>query len=137
MRAKIGELSSSCFSRALPQVSKDRPQYCAPETVENQNFTKGSDVYSMGVVLCELFTGKQATGDGVQSLVEFVNNSELRDICLRMVCKNPTERLAVTDALKAVSPVALTSEYGTCPQKRFVKGLLEGSKTVTLIDSNI
>ena len=136
MKAKIGELGIACLSRVL-HTNNGSSQYTAPETAENQDFTPESDVFSMGVVLCELFTGKHAVQvHGVQALIESVDVSDLQTVCDRMVCLNPSERLPAVDTLKMVNPVALMMEYSKCPPKRLVKGLLEGSERLTLIDSS-
>jgi formylglycine-generating enzyme required for sulfatase activity len=83
------------------------PYYMAPEQVTGQNITEQVDVYSFGVLLFELLTGKKPiTGDAVERIFYSILNEPLKleplyeagvpqpvcDLIARCTAKNPAER---------------------------------------------
>jgi len=61
-KVRITDFGLSCLEAELPQIdaSSGTPPYMAPEQLAGGGATKQSDIYSLGLVLYELFTGKRA-----------------------------------------------------------------------------
>ena len=75
---KVAKLTDFGISRALNSPSSSErsdvvwgsPQYLAPELIEGETPSPSSDVYSLGAVLYEIFTGKPPfEGDSVDELL--------------------------------------------------------------------
>ena len=117
-----------------PQVRVGTPAYMAPEQHEGREVTVRSDVYALGLVLYELFTGKPAFGGSTPaelsrrqresapaspaSLVEGLDPSVER-VILRCLEKDPGLRpasaLAVTAALPGGDPIGAALAAGETP----------------------
>jgi len=61
---EAGEITTQTGRRALT------PEYASPEQIQGNRVTTASDVYSLGVVLCELLAGKRPFSTDRRSLVE-------------------------------------------------------------------
>jgi hypothetical protein len=115
------------------------PAYMAPEQLAGGEVTARSDIYALGLVLYELFTGKRAL-EGA-SLAELIHNREksgvlppsaiVRDLspeiesaimrCLRPVpAERPSSALAVTAALAGGDPLAAALAAGETPSPEMV-----------------
>jgi len=115
------------------------PGYMAPELDEGRDPSVRSDVYSLGLVLYELFTGKPAFDEGTRSaparrrnhskitppsdIVENIDSAAERAI-LRCLKEAPEERpasaLAVAAALPGGDPVAMALAAGETPSPEMV-----------------
>lgn len=131
MKAKLSDLGEA---RLTDQVLVR--DYVSPERGEHRPLTPATDVFSMGLTMCELFTGIKATYKlGTrEALLKAVEHSVLYDICSQMMFRTYTMRISVVDALRGVEHVMDTPDYWNCPSKRFVKGKVNGAVQVTLID---
>ncbi len=106
-------------------IRSGTPTYMAPEQLSGKGVSVASDIYSLGLVLFELFTGKQAfKASSHQELVrmheeeEPISPSSLVDhidpaaesVIMRCLAKRPAERppsaLAVAGALPGGDPLA-------------------------------
>jgi len=97
-------------------------EYASPEQINGENITVASDVYSLGVILYELLTGKRPHYFKDKSLNEILNiiqtkepiapsenskfkiqnsNSELDLIALKALCKDVSERYQTVSELSA------------------------------------
>ena len=115
------------------------PAYMAPEQLAGGEVTARSDIYALGLVLYELFTGKRAL-EGA-NLAELINNREqsgilppsaiVRDLspeiesaimrCLRPVpADRPSSALAVTASLAGGDPLAAAIAAGETPSPEMV-----------------
>ena len=115
------------------------PAYMAPEQLAGDEVTARSDIYALGLVLYELFTGKRAL-EGA-NLAELINNREqsgivapsaiVRDLspeiesaimrCLRPVpAERPFSALAVTASLAGGDPLAAAIAAGETPSPEMV-----------------
>ena len=122
------------------EVRAGTPAYMAPEQLNGEELTPRSDIYSLGLVLYEVFTGKRAFE--ATSLVELVElrragtmpsspSNHVRDIdplvervILRCLEKDPAERpasaLQVAAALPGGDPLAAALAAGETPSPEMV-----------------
>ena len=115
------------------------PAYMAPEQLAGREVTARSDIYALGLVLYEIFTGKRAI-EGA-NLAELIHNREqsgvlppseiVRDLspeiesaimrCLRpSPAERPSSALAVTAALAGGDPLAAALAAGETPSPEMV-----------------
>jgi hypothetical protein len=138
-----GEARIMDFGLALAAGEDDgtisgTPAYMAPEQLEGQPATVQSDLYALGLVMYELFTGKQA--HGAQTMRERVRelsseivtpSNVIRDIdpaveriILRCLSNDPSQRPAsareVIGALPGGDPLAAALAAGETPSPRIV-----------------
>jgi len=108
-------------ARAGPSVTQHgvvigSPAYMAPEQIEGENVDKRTDLYSLGVILYEMLTGKQPfTGlNSIETLMQHLNAEvpslyeanpaiivpdEVEDLVMRCLEKQPDARFAGADEL--------------------------------------
>ena len=132
MEAKIGNLA---FARYVFEHAErlDRGHaYIAPE-IRGKMQSPEADVYSLGVTLAELITGKDPAGKAIQDLVgSGIFLESVRTICFQMTSRNPAERPQAQTCLGSLQATCQSADYQRCPPKRAVKGKSHG-RVVTLI----
>jgi serine/threonine-protein kinase len=120
------------------EIRAGTPSYMAPEQLAGKQVSVRSDIYALGLVLYELFTGKQAyeartpaelqqmqesTPTSPSSLVDGLDPSVERAI-LRCLEKDPRQRpataLAVAAALPGGDPLAEALAAGETPSPEMV-----------------
>ena len=158
-RARIADfgLAGLVEDRRDRDVIAGTPGYMAPEQYAGQGTSTRSDVYALGLVLYELFTGRPAfavvKGDRVAGLAdrpEPPNPSTLvadidpavERVILRCLEKNPARRpssaIAVASALPGGDPLAAALAAGETPSPEMVAaagnvdGISVGSAVVCL-----
>ena len=121
-----------------PEVRSGTSAYMAPEQIEGKEVTVLSDIYALGLVLYEIFTGKRAFAEkaaGVlhgredrtpsrpTSLVKDLDPS-VEKVILRCLENQPTSRpanaLAVSAALPGGDPLAAALAAGETPSPEMV-----------------
>jgi len=121
-----------------PEVRSGTPAYMAPEQLEGREVTTLSDIYALGLVLYEIFTGKRAFGE--KSLGVLQNHSDhtpsrpssvvkdldpiIEKVILRCLEAEPHSRppnaLAVSAALPGGDPLAAALAAGETPSPEMV-----------------
>ncbi len=130
-----------------PEVRNGTPAYMAPEQLAGREVTMRSDIYSLGLVLYEMFTGRRAFE--ASTLAELIRVREeslptspstvapdldpaMERIILRCLDPDPRNRpataLAVAAAMPGDDPLAAALEAGETPSPELVaaSGQTEG-----------
>src|ERR1700758_3572299 len=120
------------------EVRSGTPAYMAPEQIEGREVTMLSDIYALGLVLYEIFTGRRAFAEKPVGVLSAGTNrtptrpsSVVRDIdpivekvILRCLEENPVSRpptaLAVSAALRGGDPLAAALAAGETPSPEIV-----------------
>jgi len=140
-RAKITDFGLAGLEEAIagPDVQSGTPAYMAPEQIAGKEVTVKSDIYALGLLLYEIFTGKRAfeattlaelrraqtesTPTSPSSLVEGMDPAAER-VILRCIEKPPAGRpesaLAVAAALPGGDPLAAALAAGETPSPEVV-----------------
>jgi len=121
-----------------PEVRSGTPAYMAPEQIEGREVTMLSDIYALGLVLYEIFTGKRAFAEKTVGLPQGREDRTLRrpssvvkdldpiieKVILRCLEENPTSRppnaLAVSAALPGGDALAAALAAGETPSPQMV-----------------
>src|SRR6185369_12532201 len=122
------------------------PGYMAPEQLTGKEVTRSSDIYALGLVLYELFTGKAAfEANNLHDLIKLHQNSAptspsnhvknidplVEKVILRCLEKDPQQRpksaIQVAAALPGGDPLAAALAAGETPSPEMVAA--SGEKT--------
>lgn len=133
MKASIMDFGISISTDALLRVTKigsamGTPHYMAPEQCEGQSVDQRADIYSMGVIMYEVFTGRLPfVGDTpLQVMLAHLKSvpqkptelipelpGELEQVILKALEKAPQNRYqSVQDLLRALQPLFASSMSG-------------------------
>jgi serine/threonine-protein kinase len=147
-KARITDFGLAVVSEELrgEEVMAGTPAYMAPEQLKGQEVTKQSDIYALGLVLYELFTGKRVyEAKSLNELIELhekstpaTPSSYIKDIdplaervILRCLEKDPQARPAtamqVALALPGGDPLQAALALGETPSPEMVAA--SGEKT--------
>ena len=147
-RARITDFGVAVVAHELrsDEVIAGTPAYMAPEQLTGKEVTQRSDIYSLGLVLYELFTGKRVfDANNLPELLKLHNqttpttpSSHVKDIdplvekvILRCLEKDPNKRpgsaLQVAAALPGGDPLAAALAAGETPSPEMVAAA--GEKT--------
>ena len=105
------------FARALSQTTlvltsiKGTPLYMAPELVQEQPYNEKIDIWSLGIILYELFHGRPPYyTESIYKLVQMIMNNpiewpesmsgEFKGFLMRMLEKDPANRASAEELLK-------------------------------------
>jgi serine/threonine-protein kinase len=108
------------------KVREGTPAYMAPEQLAGKEASVRSDLYALGLVLHEMFTGKRAFANGSERITPTSVTSGVKDIdplvervivrCLNVDPRNrPASALAVAAALPGGDPLAAALAAGDTP----------------------
>src|SRR5262245_19372922 len=141
-RARITDFGVAAIAREVRQdhVNAGTPAYMAPEQLRGEQVTVRSDVYALGLVLYELFTGKRAiqassladaerhhsSGSSVTTPSELVSDLDpnVERVILRCLERDPAARPAsaiqVAAALPGGDPLQAALAAGETPSPEMV-----------------
>jgi serine/threonine protein kinase len=120
--------------------------YLSPEQVEGVDLGAGTDVYSLGLVLLEAFTGRTAfPGDVLDSALARLDNDPaipgdmpagLADVVRRMTSRDPADRPTALDAMVALRAPIIDLMGGQRPHARDAEAeRLEAVRRYNLLDT--
>jgi serine/threonine-protein kinase len=138
-KVRITDFGLAGLAESIADVRSGTPAYMSPEQLVGREVTARSDVYALGLVLYELFTGRRAFGG--RTLIELVRQHESQEppspselvtdldpgverVILRCLEKDPARRppsaLAVAAALPGGDPLAAALAAGETPSPEMV-----------------
>lgn len=68
---------------------------------------KQIDVYSFGVLLCELCTNQTPNPDEREKQIALMWNKNLRDLAEQCIAKDPTKRSTMSDVIIVLEPLTM------------------------------
>ena len=146
MVAKIGDLGASHRVGCALTAGPLSWLYLAPErrvevkrkgrstAVLTSENTKEADVFSLGITLGEIFSGKTIKKDDVGAHVGAVVDANARSLCASMTAQQATRRPDVGDVLLRLEKTRNEREYRECRRRRRIEGSpTEKGVTVALL----
>src|SRR5471030_2390400 len=143
---RLTDFGLAAIAGNIDNIRSGTPAYMAPEQLAGREVTQRSDIYALGLVLFELFTGKRAYEAGtLNELLQLHESgsvaspsSVVRDLdptieraiqrCLeREPSKRPPSALAVSAALPGVDQLAAAIAAGETPSPEMVAAAGEQS----------
>jgi serine/threonine-protein kinase len=135
---RITDFGIAGVAAQIRDVRSGTPDYMSPEQLAGKEVTPRSDIYALGIVLCELLTGKRpplkpadpdttALDPAVERVIQRCLDPDPR---LR-----PRSALAVSAALPGGDPLAAALARGETPAPEVVAsaGLVEGLRPITAV----
>ncbi|HEY6342294.1 MAG TPA: serine/threonine-protein kinase [Bryobacteraceae bacterium] len=105
-------------------IRSGTPAYMAPEQKEGREVTVRSDIYSLGLVLAEMFTGQRASRDAKLNPMVKDLDPAVEKVIQRCLDPNPSKRpqsaLDVARALPGGDPLAEALAAGDTPSPEMV-----------------
>lgn len=147
-KARVTDFGVAVVAKELlgAEATSGTPAYMAPEQLKGKEVTQKSDIYSLGLVLYELFTGKRAyNSDNMIELMSLHESSSptspssyiehidpmVERVIMRCLEKDPDKRpasaLQVAAALPGGDPLAAALAAGETPSPEMVAA--SGEKT--------
>ncbi len=126
-QVRITDFGLAAFAREvqLSDLRSGTPAYMSPEQKAGKEVTTRSDIYSLGLVLYEMFTGKRR-GDSASSPTDLVKDLDpaIERIILRCLEEDPRRRpsspLNLAMALPGADPIAAALAAGETPSPEMV-----------------
>jgi serine/threonine-protein kinase len=128
---RITDFGIAGMVERIRDVGSGTPAYMSPEQLAGKDVTPRSDIYALGIVLCELLTGKRPPLKSSESDSTAVDPA-VRRLIERCLDPDPTLRpdsaIAVAAALPGTDPLAAALAAGETPSPELVAaaGPVEG-----------
>ncbi len=127
-QVRITDFGLAGMAEQLGDVRSGTPAYMAPEQRAGKQVSARSDIYSLGVVLHEVFTGKRPSEEGSKAELDPAVDRVIQRCLQEDPHKRPANPLAVAAALPGGDPLAAALAAGETPSPETVAnaGAVEG-----------
>ncbi len=119
-KLRIMDFGLAGVADELKDIGSGTPAYMAPEQRSGHEVTAGSDIYALGVVLHEVFTGKRPTADLTHPDLAPEVERVIRRCLAHDPAKRPASALQVAAALPGGDPLAAALAAGETPSPEMV-----------------
>jgi serine/threonine-protein kinase len=117
---RITDFGLAGVAGEVKDIRSGTPAYMAPEQRSGQEVTPRSDLYSLGIVLREIFTGSRASAESNQADLAPEVDRVIRRCLDEDPAKRPASALAVSAALPGGDPLAAALAAGETPSPEMV-----------------
>jgi serine/threonine protein kinase len=117
---RITDFGLAGVAGELKDIRSGTPGYLAPEQLSGQEVTARSDIYALGVVLHEVFTGKRPSADSTHPDLALEVDRVIRRCLAEDPAKRPASALQVAAALPGGDPLAAALAAGETPSPEMV-----------------
>ena len=118
-QVRITDFGLAGFSEQVRDVRSGTPGYMAPEQQAGKEVTARSDIYALGVVLHEVFTGKRP-GEGSKADLDPLVDRAIQHCLDPDPQRRPATALAVSAGLPGGDPLAMALAAGQTPTPAMV-----------------
>jgi serine/threonine-protein kinase len=119
-RLRITDFGLAGVASEVKDIRSGTRGYMAPEQQSGQEVTGRSDIYALGIVLHEVFTGKRPSADSSHPDLAPEVDRVIRRCLAEDPAKRPESALAVSAALPGGDPLAATLAAGETPSPAMV-----------------
>jgi hypothetical protein len=129
---RITDFGLAGVAGEVKDIRSGTPGYLAPEQQSGEGVTARSDIYALGVVLHEVFTGKRPSADFSHPDLATDVDRVIRRCLADDPTKRPASALAVSAALPGGDPLAAALAAGETPSPEMVaaSGETEGLRPI-------
>jgi hypothetical protein len=117
---RITDFGLAGVAGELKDIRSGTPGYLAPEQLSGREVTARSDIYALGVVLHEVFTGKRPSADLSHPELAPEVDRVIRRCLAEDPAKRPASALQVAAALPGGDPLAAALAAGETPSPEMV-----------------
>src|SRR5260370_27553381 len=117
---RITDFGLAGVAGELKDIRSGTPAYLSPEQRSGQEVTARSDIYALGVVLHEVFTGKRPSPDSSHPDLAPEVDRVIRRCLAEEPAKRPASALQVAAALPGGDPLAAALAAGETPSPEMV-----------------
>jgi hypothetical protein len=117
---RITDFGLAGLAGEVKDIRSGTPGYMAPEQKSGREVTARSDIYALGVLLHEIFTGKRPSADSTHPELAPEMDSVIRRCLAEDPAKRPGSALQVAAALPGGDPLAAALAAGETPSPEMV-----------------
>jgi predicted Ser/Thr protein kinase len=117
---RITDFGLAGLAGDVKDIRSGTPGYMAPEQLSGREVTARSDIYALGVVLHEIFTGKRPSPDSTHPELAPEVDRVIRRCLAEDPAKRPASALQVAAALPGGDPLAAAVAAGETPSPEMV-----------------
>jgi predicted Ser/Thr protein kinase len=117
---RITDFGLAGVAGEVKDIRSGTPGHMAPEQLSGREVTGRSDIYALGVVLHEVFTGKRPSADSSHPDLATEVDRVIRRCLAEDPAKRPASALAVSAALPGGDPLAAALAAGETPSPEMV-----------------